>query len=141
MVPPSTIARVFSEVSFSKDNTRITSSAVGLSAEYIRLFVREAVLRANAQRLAEGVPTEIDGIDNVAPYGEILDALDEFGGDEDDVFEHENEHENEHEHEHDDEIEDRGLGVSTQMPPASDSNDALTTRHLAVISGLLVMDF
>lgn len=137
MVPPSTIARVFSEVSFSKDNTRITSSAVGLSAEYIRLFVREAVLRANAQRLAEGVPTEIDGIDNVAPYGEILDALDEFGGDEDDVFEHE--HENEHEH--DDEIEDRGLGVSTQMPPASDSNDALTTRHLAAISGLLVMDF
>lgn len=139
MVAPSTIARVFSEVSFNKDNTRITSSAVGLSAEYIRLFVREAVLRTNAQRLAEGVPTEIDGIDNVAPYGEILDALNEFGGDEDDVFEHENEHE--HEHEHDDEIEDRGLGVSTQMPPASDSNDALTTRHLAAISGLLVMDF
>ena len=126
MVPPSTVARVFSEVSFARDSTRITSSAVALSAEYIRLFVLEAILRANAQRLSEEKPTEIDGIDNTENI-DTLDALethDQFPDSYDDIDE-----------------EDRGLGVSTQMPPATDANDALTTRHLAAISGLLVMDF
>ncbi|OBA19639.1 hypothetical protein METBIDRAFT_46243 [Metschnikowia bicuspidata var. bicuspidata NRRL YB-4993] len=121
MVAPTTIARVFSEVSFSNASTRITSSAVALSAEYIRLFVREAILRANAQRLEEAAPTEVDGIDNVtaaaappADYGDGSDASDDEGV---------------------------ALPVPTQLPPATDSSDTLTTRHLAAVSGLLVVDF
>lgn len=119
-IPPATVARVFKDVSFQRDTTRVSASTVALSAEYLRLFVREAILRANAQRL-EDQPTKIDGIDNVAAANAVDDGDDQF-------------------HETQDEYEERGLGVPTQVPP-EDTNEVLDSRHLAAVSGLLVMDF
>lgn len=119
-ISPATVARVFHEVSF-KNNTRIAASTVALSAEYIRLFVHEAIVRANAQRLAELPPTEVDGIDNVE--GDVLE------NEENDQF-------------RDTQLnEERGLGLPTQRPPARAGNDTLDSRHLTAVVGMLVMDF
>lgn len=124
LISPATVARVFHELSFKNESTRISASTVTLSAEYIRLFVQEAILRANTQRLVENPPATIDGIDNVE--NEIL------AEDENDQF---------RDTSLDEELELRGLGVSTQLPPASAGNDTLDSRHLAEIAGMLVMDF
>lgn len=121
MIPPETVARVFQDVAFRRPNTRISAKAVALSTEYLRLFVEEAVLRANEQRKAEEPPTQIDGIDNVADAAEDAEA-DPFNTS------------------MDEEPEQRGLGVSTQVP-AEVSNDTLDTRQLAAVAGLLVLDF
>lgn len=124
MVASKTVARVFQGVAFRSKSTRIKAPAVALSAEYIRLFIQEAVLRANAQRLAEG--QGVDGIDN-EPGPDSLDvgAAEELPLSDEDNFSD----------------EDRGLGLPTQLPPAAEPEDSLLTRHLAAISGLLVMDF
>lgn len=126
-----TVARVFHDISFKNDQTRIASSTVGLSAEYIRLFVQEAILRSNAQRLADHPPSEIDGIDN------LRDQKGTQGDDLDIDIENDQFRENSF----DDELEERGLGVSTQMPPPAGGNDTLDSRHLAAVAGMLVMDF
>lgn len=118
MIPPETVARVFQEVAFRRPETRISAKGVALSTEYIRLFVEEALLRANEHRKAEAPPTRIDGIDNV----------EETGGDE--AFNTSMDEEN----------EERGLGVPTQVPEDYTS-DTLDTRQLMAITGLLVLDF
>lgn len=120
-VAPATIARVFKDVAFRSGQTRVSAAAVALSEEYIRLFIQEAVLRANAERLQDQ-PTHIDGIDNVAEANAVADDSDQFR---DTSM---------------DEPEERGLGVPTQWPPEV-GNDVLDSRHLAAVSGLLVMDF
>lgn len=121
MLSSNLVARVFHEDSFKDKNTRISAKAAVLSAEYIRLFIREAVLRANNQRMSEGLAI-IDGIDNVQADESTSENNDQFDMD----------------HSFDD---DRGLGVPTQVPPSTEGNDTLATRHLAAVSGLLVMDF
>lgn len=109
-VPPATVARVFREVAFRHDS-RISASTVALSTEYLRLFVHEAIARANAQRLAD--LTTVDGIDNVpALEPELAEQLQESMETED---------------------------IPTQMP--EQGNDTLDTRHLAAVAGLLVLDF
>lgn len=65
-VSTSTIALIFENVAFKHDDTTITKTTVQLLAEYIRLFVHEAVVRANEERVAEGALDTVDGIDNVA---------------------------------------------------------------------------
>lgn len=122
-ISPATVARIFHDVSFKSKSTRIAASTVALSAEYVRLFVHEAILRSNAQRLAEVPPTAIDGIDNVEEIAEKED-VDQFG-----------------DTSLDEEIEERGLGVPTQLPPQTTSYDTLDSRHLAAVAGMLVMDF
>ena len=53
-IPLKTIARIFKELSFKSSNTRITLSTLELSSEYIKLFINEAIIRANEERLDEG---------------------------------------------------------------------------------------
>lgn len=116
MIPPETVARVFQEVAFRRPNTRISSKAVALSTEYLRLFVEEAVLRANEQRKTEEPSSTVDGIDNVDNgdnEGDFNTSMEEL---------------------------ERGLGVPTQVP-AEVANDTLDTRQLAAVAGLLVLDF
>ena len=66
-IPVTTIARLFKELSFKDPQTRITLSTLELSSEYIKLFINEAIIRANEERIDEGdTLIRIDGIDNVA---------------------------------------------------------------------------
>lgn len=121
-VPPELVARVFHDVSFQKPNTRITASTVALSSEYMRLFIREAVIRANDVRLLEEPPTVVDGIDNVVPAEQApLQSYDQFG---DTSLE-------------DDEPE---LQPEEDQPPPSNAG-TLDTRHLSAVTGVLVLDF
>lgn len=120
MIPPETVARLFQEEAFRRPNTRISAKAVALCTEYLRLFVEEAVLRANEQRKAEEPPTHIDGIDNVIRTENGDDAFNTSM---------------------DEEPEERGLGVPTQVPADLSNDNTLDTRQLAAIAGLLVLDF
>lgn len=123
LLSPTTVARAFHETAFKKPNTRITDTAMALSTEYLRLFINEAVLRANEERAKEAPVTEIDGIDNIASLGpEDENELDQF----DDAS--------------DNELESRGLAIATQASVSS-SSDILDVRHLSNVAGLLVMDF
>lgn len=121
-VPPELVARIFHDVAFQKPNTRITASTVGLSTEYMRLFIREAIVRANEVRLQEEPPTEVDGIDNVALEKELLQNYDQFG---DTSLEEE---------------EDVEVPEPEEVPPTS-TNGVLDTRHLSAVAGVLVLDF
>lgn len=131
-VPGSTIARVFHELAFKKKTTEITQPTVILCGEYIRLFVQEAILRSNQQRLAE--------LDEKRTQEDVKPESGPFEGSE--VGEENEVADAEQEDDFDDkELGFRGLGVFTQteldVPPV----DTLETRHLAAISGLLLMDF
>lgn len=124
LLSPTTVARVFHETAFKNPNTRITDTAIALSTEYLRLFINEAVLRANEERANEAPVTEIDGIDNIVPVGpeDPENELDQF------------------EDASDNELETRGLAIATQASMPS-SADILDVRHLSSVAGLLVMDF
>ncbi|VEU23949.1 DEKNAAC105116 [Brettanomyces naardenensis] len=53
-IDPTTIARLFHTVSFpDPDNTRITKKTLELVSEYIRLFMDEAIVRADEYRVEE----------------------------------------------------------------------------------------
>lgn len=130
-IPAATIARVFQEVSFKDPQTLVSAPAIVLSSEYIRLFVREAVLRANEQRVAELETAPKVEDEEMIPAekthnNEEKENIDR-GIDDDEQGDEED-------------FSNRELGVSIQLelPPV---NDALETRHLAEISGLLLMDF
>lgn len=121
-VPPEVIARIFHDVAFKNSETRITASTVALSTEYMNLFVREAITRANEVRLREVPPTAIDGIDNVEPNTEeLLQNVDQFS----DVTLEEEEADSQRREEQ----------ISTS------STSSLDTRHLSAIAGVLVLDF
>ncbi|AAS51070.1 ACL158Wp [Eremothecium gossypii ATCC 10895] len=45
-IPTDTIARLFHTCSFTQDSTKITEDAVTLVERYMKLFIREAVLRS-----------------------------------------------------------------------------------------------
>lgn len=49
-IPLDTIARIFETAVFEHTDTRITEQALELSSEYLKMFVREAILRANEDR-------------------------------------------------------------------------------------------
>lgn len=130
-VPGATIARIFRELAFKRDTTEITEPTVILCGEYIRLFVQEAILRSNEQRLAElGEKRTQEDLKQAEDQAK-KEASEEFetnDADDDEDFA-------------DEDLGFRGLGVFTQtefdVPPI----DALETRHLAAVSGLLLMDF
>lgn len=146
-IPLKTIARLFKELSFKSSNTRITLSSLELSGEYIKLFINEAILRANEERLDEGDSlVKIDGIDNVTQYPNIdeideqrqqnqvdevniedVDDFDDF--DEEDYY---------------DEITNsqrqiKKLNNSTNS--TNGSNNRIDSRHLQKIAGVLTLDF
>lgn len=110
---PDTIARIFHEISFQKPDTRISASAVGLSADYMAQFVLEAVHRANEARLHEN--PEISGLAS-AQTGAAPTA-DSAGPEE--------------------ETEDPDISAGdSEIGP-----DTLDARHLRQIAGVLVLDF
>ncbi|KAK6453697.1 uncharacterized protein RJT20DRAFT_62509 [Scheffersomyces xylosifermentans] len=142
-IPITTIARLFKEVAFKDVNgdTRITLSTLKLSSEYIRLFINEAIIRANEERILEGDSlSKVDGIDNVVSNNNQTNAGDVDGGgdeiEEDDAVVD------------DDEIEDidpddlQDSNTQRQLKPdVPTANDTLDSRHLSKVAGLLILDF
>lgn len=121
-----TISRLFHGVAFKHEDTRISEKALQLSGQYIRLFVHEAITRANEQRLSEGQTlNQIDGIDNIEPAREQRDEPEEELPDmtlnEDDIPSNPN---TQFAHEEND-----------------DDNQALDARHLSKVAGVLLLDF
>jgi hypothetical protein len=128
-----TIARIFQEKSFTKPDTKIAKSTLKLTSEYIHLFINEAIVRANEQRLLEGDSlTKVDGIDNVSQKV-LLTQVDADVSDNGDDIDIDEDPEDYHE-----------TNTQRQLSGAFDntvSNDTLDSRHLAKIAGLLVLDF
>lgn len=132
-IPLKTIARIFKELSFKSSNTRITLSTLELSSEYIKLFINEAIIRANEERLDEGDSlVKIDGIDNVTQYPNIeeepeevnMEDIDDF--DEDDYY---------------DEITNSQRQLKKLENNTTGGNNRLDSRHLQKIAGVLTLDF
>lgn len=129
-IPIVTLARIFQDVSFRKENTRITSNTLKLSSEYIRLFIKEALIRSNEERLKEiETSGQVDGIDQVGESTNRNNQDSEFELD-------------------DDEIDvDMVPEPNTQQRAVSTgggdtvANNMLDTRHLARVAGVLVLDF
>lgn len=48
-----TVSRIFQDVSFQNPDTKVTEKTLELSAEYIHLFINEAIVRAKEERLGE----------------------------------------------------------------------------------------
>lgn len=132
-----TIARIFQQVSFKRDDTRITANTLKLTAEYIKLFVSEAVTRSNEERLAEGdLLTKVDGIDDLE---KDVDPEDIEARVPDTTMNADI-----------DDMEDPDAAIYSQPPTqllnamqdgASLRNDTLDTRHLQKVAGVLVLDF
>lgn len=121
-VQAATIARIFREIAFKNDETKITVNALALASEYIKLFVNEAIIRSNDERLLEGDSlTKVDGIDNVLQHqDEVVNELSD-----DDV-----------------EIPEDESSTQAQLRQAqADTTDLVDSRHLAKIGGILVLDF
>ena len=125
LVPSTTIALIFYHVAFKHPDTRISAPAVMLTGEYIRLFVQEAVLRANELRLRETklIPAQKSCSDAEMDNLKASQNL----GEEEDLEEDFNEY--------------RGLGVATQLENEPPLLNVLEARHLAAVGGLLLMDF
>lgn len=123
VVPETLLARIFHEVAFKDENTRITAKAMKLSQEYIRLFVQEAIIRSNDERVLEGNSlTTVDGIDNV---DKPVDGEDDPDKEVEDTAVY----------------EENSNYFATQKPPEDPENDTLDSRHLAKVAGVLVLDF
>lgn len=137
-IPVSTIARLFREVAFQDDKTRISTKTLQLSAEYIRLFTREAILRSNEERLAEDSLNEVDGIDNVENQRNIEEKHDGIEARVEDVIPGSDDL--------DIDIDEDAILDTTQLGNAFNlnqvlDNDLLDTRHLGKVAGVLVLDF
>lgn len=124
-IPETVLARLFHEAAFKDKSTRITAKSMKLSQEYVRLFVQEAILRSNEERLREGNSlTTVDGIDNVDK--DVIDDDEDPEKELEDTTIFESEENN----------------FETQRPPQDEpENDTLDSRHLAKIAGVLVLDF
>lgn len=119
IIPATTIARIFQEVAFKNEDTRITLSTLDKVSEYTRLFVNEAVLRSNEARIQEGdTLNKVDGIDNI----------DKKSDDIEDDFDENNQI---------DPVDAYNLRTNADHY----SNDTLDSRHLASVAGVLVLDF
>lgn len=129
-----TIARIFREIGFKNADTLIMLSTLKLSAEYIRLFVNEAIIRANEERILEGDSlSKVDGIDNVESASDANIEVDAEA--EDEIIE-------------DDDIDDldpediQDSDTQRQLKVAeTNNNDTLDSRHLQKIAGVLILDF
>ncbi|CDR38719.1 CYFA0S02e04918g1_1 [Cyberlindnera fabianii] len=77
-IPKTTLSRLLQTIIFENEDTRITEQTLDLSAEYLRTFIREAVLRANEARESGVQATTSDG----EPAADVLDVqhLEEIAG-------------------------------------------------------------
>lgn len=71
-IPLSTLSRLLHTAVFEHEDTRLSNQTLGLSAEYLRMFIREAVLRANEARLQR----EVDGEEGIVAGQLVSDVLD-----------------------------------------------------------------
>lgn len=71
-IPLDTLSRLFHLAVFEHDDTRLSHRTLELSSEYLRMFIREAVLRANETRIARVQ----DGEDTVITEQLLSDVLD-----------------------------------------------------------------
>lgn len=138
-IPIATIARLFQTSAFKNEKTRITQKTLQLSSEYIKLFINEALIRSNEERLAEGDSlTKVDGIDNLNKTREM-----EQGDIEARVAD--NTMNEESEPDDDDDMDDpTQTGTQNQTAYNSDvdlGNDTLDAKHLSKVAGILVLDF
>lgn len=130
-----TIGRILKEKSFKNPETRITKKTVQLTTHYINLFINEAILRSNEERIAEGNSlTRVDGIDNIPEMNTQNDEF-EFSDDDNDPDVEDV----------DPELDDMQQS-STQRQLSGHleeitGNDTLDSRHLSKIAGVLLMDF
>ena len=132
-IPLKTIARIFKELSFKSSNTRITLSTLELSSEYIKLFINEAIIRANEERLDEGDSlVKIDGIDNVTQYPNIEEEQEEVNMEDIDDFD---------EDDYYDEITNSQRQLKKLENNTTGGNNRLDSRHLQKIAGVLTLDF
>lgn len=120
-----TISRLFHQVAFKNEATRMNLKTLQLSYQYIRLFINEAIARSNEQRLEEaGKLNHIDGIDNIEEVRnkESEDVEEEVP----DVT-----------------IIEDDLPSITQYDANSgqDLMASLDTRHLSKVMGELILDF
>ncbi len=74
--PESTITRLFSMVSFSDTKTRISQETLALATEYLRIFTREAIWRAD-QELHNEIEKEKKLADQGADFQDINDSTDQ----------------------------------------------------------------
>ena len=142
-IPIATIARLFQTSAFKNEKTRITQKTLQLSSEYIKLFINEALIRSNEERLAEGDSlTKVDGIDNLNKTRE-MEQGDIEARVADNTMNDDSESENEDEDE--DDMEDpTQTGTQNQTAYNSDvdlGNDTLDAKHLSKVAGILVLDF
>ena len=132
-IPLKTIARIFKELSFKSSNTRITLSTLELSSEYIKLFINEAIIRANEERLDEGDSlVKIDGIDNVTQYPNIEEDQEEVNVEDIEDFD---------EDDYYDEITNSQRQLKKLENNTTGGNNRLDSRHLQKIAGVLPLDF
>lgn len=120
-----TISRLFHGVAFKNEDTRISEKTLQLSGQYIRLFINEAIMRANEQRISEGLSlNRVDGIDNIQQHGEREDPEEELP----DVTLNE---------------DDIASNPNTQFVSGEEEvgNDTLDARHLSKVAGVLLLDF
>lgn len=138
-IPIPTIARLFQTVAFRNENTRITQKTLQLSSEYIKLFINEAMVRSNEERLVEGDSlTKVDGIDNLSKPRETEN--DDIEARITDTTVNEGDEPDE-----DDDMDDpTQTGTQNQTAYNSDvdlGNDMLDAKHLSKVAGILVLDF
>ncbi|KAG7663774.1 uncharacterized protein J8A68_002634 [[Candida] subhashii] len=147
-IPLATIARIFKELSFKDPTTTITISTLDLSSEYIKLFINEAILRSNEERIKQNN----GGLENVVmddDHNEMNTSSTQYPTmDELDVEEVDASDDEEDEYILNDESntqkqlkqvnqESRGR-VSGN---GGSGNDTLDSNHLAKIAGILLLDF
>lgn len=144
-IPTETIARLFHTVAFKEKNTRITEKTLMLSSEYIRLFINEALIRSNEERVAEGNSlSRIDGLDNFGRGPQDSETTERQSSTiANDLGRPDTSHENNIQ---DDEFDDLVPEPSTQAKTAFNtdidiSDDMIDTKHLAKIAGILTLDF
>ncbi|KAK6461297.1 CENP-S associating centromere protein X-domain-containing protein [Scheffersomyces coipomensis] len=142
-IPITTIARIFRELSFKQQNTRITLNSLELSSQYINLFINEAILRSNEERIAEGDELDkVDGIDGISDNQRQLHQADQDEQELNDYDEYQQQQHEEGDEEDDDTVDDP---PETQTQPKRQDdvklNDVLDSHHLAKVAGLLVLDF
>ncbi|ODV98519.1 hypothetical protein PACTADRAFT_31908 [Pachysolen tannophilus NRRL Y-2460] len=125
------LARIFHTVAFENGDTRITNRTLELSAEYLRMFTREAILRANEVRIQESIKNnnkfKVELANNVTNKKEKRPTAADH---EDDMNQHSVDEDD------DDDDTDRNGGSGQEL-----IGDVLDTRHLQDVSGLLLLDF
>ncbi|EMG49216.1 hypothetical protein G210_0079 [Candida maltosa Xu316] len=149
-IPVNTIARLFKDISFKDPSTRITSTTLELCGEYIKLFINEAIIRSNDERVDEGdVLLKIDGLDknnnnskesqSQGRETQYVDLEDEIDLDDEDAY-------------RDQIIDDPEEDLSNtqrQLQRNTTNNNGnggggdnrLDSRHLQKIAGVLTLDF